>query len=347
MASLTRNRCAGTLPDEHTAAHYAARAGCGLILSEGALISPQGSEWPSAPGIWGPEHVAAWKKVTDAVHAAGGLIFCQLWHIGRVAHPLAQSGRPAPGPSAVAAAGGKFRQLAGEPGYVTPEPIADPSAYVALYGKAAANAKAAGFDGCELHAANGYLVAQFLESSSNKRTDAYGGSVANRCRFALEAVDACIAAWDGDAKRVGIKLSPSGGYNDMGEGKDGAAELYGNLIKELNAKSIGYVQVGRYLKDFDFAGRGADVDIAQFRPLCTQTLFLGNTGYSPEEAEASVASGAADGIVIGRPHITNPDYCARIFNGKALSYDFDFNTFYNVPEGQSPAFRYNDYPTVA
>jgi 2,4-dienoyl-CoA reductase-like NADH-dependent reductase (Old Yellow Enzyme family) len=211
MASMTRNRCPGSLPDEHVAAHYAARAGAGLILSEGALIAPQGTEWPSAPGIWGTEHVTAWKKVTDAVHAAGGLIFCQLWHIGRVAHPLAQSGLPAPGPSAIAAAGGKFRQLAGEPGYVTPEAIADPSAYVALYGKAAANAKAAGFDGVELHGANGYLVAQFLESSSNKRTDKYGGSVANRCRFALEAIDAIVAAWGGDAKRVGIKLSPSGG----------------------------------------------------------------------------------------------------------------------------------------
>ena len=133
----------------------------------------------------------------------------------------------------------------------------------------------------------------------------------------------------------------------MGEGVAGAAELYGHLIKELNGKGIGYVQVSRYLKDFDFAGRGADVDIAQFKPLCTKTLFLGNTGYSPAEAEESVASGATDGIVIGRPFITNPDYPARIFNGKELSQDFDYGTFYTVPEGKTPAFRYNDYPLAA
>jgi 2,4-dienoyl-CoA reductase-like NADH-dependent reductase (Old Yellow Enzyme family) len=175
----------------------------------------KGTEWPNAPGIWSEAHVQGWKKVTDAVHAKGGKIYAQLWHLGRVCHPLHQCGLPALAPSAVAAKGGKFRYLKDTPGYATPKPIENPSDIIALFRQAAINAKKAGFDGVELHSANGYLPHQFLESHSNKRADEWGGSIENRCRFVLSAIKTLIEVYDGNSKCVGIKLSPGGGYNDM------------------------------------------------------------------------------------------------------------------------------------
>ncbi|KXN72030.1 FMN-linked oxidoreductase, partial [Conidiobolus coronatus NRRL 28638] len=177
-------------PNEINTEYYVQRSGAGLILTEGILIEPQGTEWPAAPGIWNKQQIDGFKKLTDAVDAKGGLIFAQLWHSGRAAHVLHNQGVPPPAPSNIPAKAGKFRLLKGEPGYSVPQAIEDPKHYVQLFKKAAENAKLAGFDGVELHGANGYLLNQFLESHSNNRTDKYGGSVENRSRFVIETIDA-------------------------------------------------------------------------------------------------------------------------------------------------------------
>ena len=206
MAAMTRNR--GYTPNALNVEYYRQRATeAGLILSEGTLIELQGTEWPYAPGIFTSEQVTGWREVTDAVHAEGALIVAQLWHLGRVVHPLHQGGKPCYAPSAIRAKGGKFRLLAGEPGYQQPTPITNPEDYVTLFKAAAVAAKAAGFDGVQLHAANGYLPHQFVDPSSNQREDKWGGSVENRCRFTLRCIEELCEVWGPD--RVGIKLSPA------------------------------------------------------------------------------------------------------------------------------------------
>lgn len=256
MASLTRNRSVPTtIPNDANLEYYTQRAkgGCGLIMSEGTLISPQGTEWPNAPGIWSEEHAQAWKRITDSVHEAGALMFCQLWHVGRVAHPdmpeQKKTGKPVPGPSAIAAQGGKFRQLPGEPGYITPTAIEDPWTFVEEYRNAAKMAKKAGFDGVELHSANGYLIHQFLDYNSNQRTDKWGGSVENRCRMGLECLKALIDVW-GPA-RVGIKINPCGGYNDVGMPLPDTITTFTYYLTQISAMKPAYVQLVRYLPMMD------------------------------------------------------------------------------------------------
>ncbi|ORX94234.1 FMN-linked oxidoreductase [Basidiobolus meristosporus CBS 931.73] len=340
MASMTRNR--NIYPTEMNAEYYAQRAGAGLVLSEGTLIEPQGTEWPEAPGIWNSKQIEGWKKVTKAVHNAGGLIWAQLWHLGRAAHVLHNCGVPPPAPSAIAANGGKFRLLNGTPGYSVPEAIEDPQDYVKLYIQAAENAKAAGFDGVELHAANGYLVTQFLEQHSNKRTDNYGGSIENRIRFALEIIDGFIKIWG--ASRVGIKLSPSGGYNDMGEKYDDAVALYSQLIKELDSRKLGYIQVMRHFQFFDPTGRGTPINIDEvFRPLIKNSLFIVNGDFSPEEGEKWVEEGKADAVAFARPYISNPDFVERLQHGKELSAITDMRTLYLAVDNDKSK-GYTDYP---
>ncbi|KAJ8591529.1 FMN-linked oxidoreductase, partial [Rhizopogon salebrosus TDB-379] len=239
MSALTRSRSVPTnVPNDINLEYYVqrARGGAGLIATEGALVCQQGSEWQNAPGIWNQEQVVAWKKITDGVHAEGGVIFNQLWHLGRVSHPDAPeqkaSGTPVYGPSAKAARGGKFRFLPGQPGYVTPVAIDDPRAIIDLFRKAAINAKEAGFDGVELHGANGYLIHQFLDSTSNKRTDEYGGSIENRARFGLEILKELVSIWG--SKRVAVRLSPSGGYNDMGMPLQETIDTYQYFISQAD-----------------------------------------------------------------------------------------------------------------
>lgn len=211
-SGMTRSR--GLYPTALHVAYYSQRAPyCGLMVTEAIQIeAAHGSEWPYAPGLYLKEQVDGWKAVTKAVHSAGGLIAAQLWHAGRVCHPLHQGGKPAQAPSAIQAKGGKFRLLAGSPGYQMPCAIDDPEEYVALFKTAAINAKEAGFDAVQLHGCNGYLIHQFLDPSSNQRNDQWGGSVRNRCRFALRCIDVLIDVWGAD--RVSIKLNPAGGYND-------------------------------------------------------------------------------------------------------------------------------------
>ncbi|KAH7118337.1 hypothetical protein EDB81DRAFT_667847 [Dactylonectria macrodidyma] len=328
MASLTRNR--DSVPRENLhVPYYAERSGTGLIISEAALICPQGVEWTFMPGIYSQEHVNGWKKVTEAVHKRGGLIFCQLHHVGRVAHPGTRvqrgSGQPVPGPSAIAARGGKFRNVPGAPGYVVPTPIDDPEKIIQLYSRASRLAKEAGFDGVEIHNANGYLPMQFLESHSNKRQDKWGGSLEKRMRFSL----ACLAKMNEHFpwNRIGVKIAPCGGYNDMGEldadgqpSVDAAKATYGGFCAELDKLGLAYVQVMRWWASYDLMiqgkPRGVPWDpIAYLRPILKNTLLFGNTAFGPSEADEWIKNGLMDGVVIGRPLLYNPDYVEKLQSG--------------------------------
>ncbi|KAG7097193.1 hypothetical protein E1B28_004565 [Marasmius oreades] len=356
MSALTRNRSLpDTVPNSLNVEYYRqrARGGAGLILTEGTLITPQGSEWPYAPGIWSEEQVNGWKKVTSAVHEEGSLMFCQLWHLGRVSHPDApeqkKAGVPVYAPSAIAARGGNFRFLEGGPGYVTPTEIDDPLKLIELFKKAARNAKKAGFDGVELHGANGYLVHQFLDSTSNKRTDKWGGSVENRCKFGLETLKALIEIWG--ANRVAIKISPTGGYNDMGMPLEETLETYRHFLSEVDKLKLAYICVARYsdLTDpvFDGQKRGIPHDVVEsYRPSVKSTRFFINGGVSPDEGAQFIADGKADAIVFGFLHIGHPDLAKRIKYGKALHPEAtQFTKFYGF-EGtlEEQAAGYTDYP---
>ncbi|KAF5358666.1 hypothetical protein D9758_007683 [Tetrapyrgos nigripes] len=331
MSALTRNRSVPTsVPNEVNVEYYRQRArSAGLIVTEGVLITQQGTEWPHAPGLWSREQVEGWKKVTDAVHAEGGLVYAQLWHCGRVSHPKAPeqiaAGVPVYAPSAISARGGKFRHIPGEPNatYVTPTAIDDPKKLIALFKKAAINAKEAGFDGVEIHGANGYLISQFLETGSNQRTDEYGGSTENRTRFALETLKEVIDVWG--PERVGIKLSPAGGYNDMGMPLDDAKETYSYLTTEIDKLGIGYITFARYGEALDPVIDGKkratvhDV-VGTYTPLVKNpnTAVLVNTGYTAEEGAQAVEQGTAAAVVYGMNWIVHPDFAKRIQDGKPL-----------------------------
>ncbi|KAJ6606263.1 flavoprotein NADH-dependent oxidoreductase [Mycena vulgaris] len=349
MSALTRNRSSGNVPNELMKQYYDQRAlgGAGLIVSEGTLITRQGTEWPNAPGIWNQAQVEGWKKITDSVHVHGSKIYCQLWHVGRASHPDAPeqiaAGVPVYAPSTLSARGGTFRYLPGTPGYVTPTEIEDPTVLIALFKEAAINAKEAGFDGVELHGANGYLVHQFLDSTSNNRTDKWGGSPENRARFALETLKALIEVW---GPNVALKLSPAGGYNDMGMPLQETIDTFGYLLREVNKLGLAYVALARYSlrldPEFDGKRRATKHDVvATFSPFLKDTPIFVNSGVTPAEAEDLVSSGKAAGVFFGMPWITHPDLGKRVRAGKALDNAPDFATLY-VP-GVDPKLGYLDY----
>ncbi|KAH7889993.1 hypothetical protein F5I97DRAFT_620641 [Phlebopus sp. FC_14] len=376
MSALTRSRSAPTnVPNSVNVEYYAqrARGGAGLITTEGTLVTPQGTEWQNAPGIWSKEHVTAWKKVTDAVHADGGVIFCQLWHVGRVAHPEAPeqkaSGTPVYGPSAIAARGGKFRFLPGEPGYVTvgivtlcsrqhfhgtPQPTAieDPKPIIELYKQAAINAKEAGFDGVEVHGANGYLVHQFLDSTANHRTDEFGGSIENRSRFGLEILKELVSVWG--SKGVAIRLSPAGGYNDMGMPLQENIDTFKYFIREADELDLAYIALVRYYALFDPVIDGKaramvhDVLESYRSSIKKSALFL-NAGLTPEEAEGLIAQKKIDAAIFGVPWIAHPDVAKRIEHNIPLDNKLDFTTLYGPgPQANLEELKkgYTDYPVA-
>ena len=339
-APMTRNR--GYIPSPINVDYYRKYATeCGLMITEGTVTEVMGSEWPYAPGIFSKEQVAGWKKVADAVHAEGSLLVMQLWHLGRVVHPLHQGGKPNVGPSAVQAAGGKFRLLQGSPGYQTPVAIDDPEQYIEQHKQAAINAKAAGMDGVQLHSANGYLSHQFIDTSSNRRTDKWGGSVENRCRFTLRIVDELCEVWG--SGRVGVKLSPCGGYNDVGMDRQSTLDTYSYLIRQLNQRNIAFLELHRRTPGFYMPGRACeDVDtVTELAPLATVPVIL-NGGYTASDAADAVESGGAKGISFGRPYLANPDLPTRFRHGIALNTP-DPTTFYIHPEG-AISVGYTDYP---
>ena len=338
MCPLTRSRATGNVPNDLMVQYYAQRASAGLIISEGTTPSPNGLGYPRIPGIFSAEQVAGWKKITDAVHAGGAKMFIQFMHTGRIGHPLnLPAGAKVVAPSAVAAKGEMFTDAEG----LKPHPIphamtaADIKSTIAEFVQAAKNAMAAGFDGVELHGANGYLLEQFIRPNSNTRTDNYGGSIENRARFALEVIDATIAAVGKD--KVGIRLSPFGVFNDMPLYPEMEAD-YTYLAQKLNAAGLLYIHL------VDHSSMGApkvpDSMKATFRSVFKGALILSG-GYNAARAESDLAAGKCDLVAVGKPFLANPDLVARWKAGAAVNAP-DMATFYTPgPKG------YTDYPALA
>lgn len=337
MAPMTRNRAgAGNVPGDLVRRYYEQRASAGLIVTEATQVAPEGVGYPNTPGIHSEDQVQGWKSVTRGVHAAGGRIFAQLWHVGRISHPLFQPGGALPvAPSAVAPAGQVYTPEGLKP-YPTPRALETKEipAIVAQYRRGAENARSAGFDGVELHAANGYLPDQFLRDRTNRRTDAYGGSVENRARFILEVVREMIDVWGAD--RVGVRLSPSGTFNDMADSQP--LETFGFVLRELDRLGVVYVHLVEG-SEADVRHGGTVVPTERLRPLFSRALVV-NNGYDGPRAETAIREGRADLVSFGRLFLANPDLPHRLAVGAALN-EPDPNTFYGGGEA-----GYTDYPAL-
>jgi N-ethylmaleimide reductase len=337
MAPLTRNRAgAGNVPHELNATYYAQRATAGLIVTEATQISPQGVGYPATPGIHSPEQVEGWKLVTQAVHDRNGRIFLQLWHVGRISHPSLQPDGALPvAPSAIAPEG-MAATYEGEQPFVTPRALetAEIAGIVADYRQAAENALAAGFDGVEIHGANGYLIDQFLRDGSNQRSDQYGGSIENRSRFLLEVVEAVTSVWGGD--RVGIRLSPSGTFNSMSDSDPQA--LFSYVVRQLDRYNLAYIHIVEPRID-NGAPDGQNLTAGFFRSIYSGTIIAAG-GHDKETGEATLANNEADLIAYGRWYISNPDLPER-FAANAELNPYDRSTFYGGDEK-----GYIDYPTL-
>lgn len=349
MAPLTRSRSQqpGDIPTCLNALYYSQRAEAGLIISEATQVSPQGKGYPFTPGIHSPEQVAGWRQVVESVQAAGGRMFMQLWHVGRISHPSLQpEGQLPVAPSPLAPQGlAMILNAEGQPEmvpFVTPRALATEElpGIVAQYVQGAQNAQAAGFDGVEVHAANGYLLDQFLNSSTNQRGDAYGGSVENRARLLLEVVAAVSDVWG--SARVGVRLSPLGTFNDMGDADPEA--LFGYLAEQLNGLNLAYLHVVEPV----IAGN-ADLGEPDPRGIAVLRLIraryrgtlIACGGYDGGKARAALAEGRADLVAFGRPFIANPDLPKRLRIDAPLNVP-DPATFYG-----GGAHGYVDYPTLA
>ncbi len=339
MAPLTRQRAgAGDAPTALNAAHYAQRASAGLIIAEASQVSPRGKGYANTPGCHSPAQVAGWRLVTDAVHAAGGLIMLQLWHAGRRSHPALLDGALPLCASAVRPAlpvrlpGGPEQPPV--PHAVTLDEI---PGLVDDFRRAAINAKAAGFDGIELHGANGYLIEQFLTDKANRRTDAYGGPIENRMRFMLEVVAAVTAVWGAD--RVGIRFSPFGHANDGGDSNP--ADTYGAAIRALDPLGLAFLHL---IEPRVSGATDGDPDApsaaARFRPLWSGKLIVAG-GFDRDRADAILAAGTADAVAFGRPYISNPDLVDRL-RQRADFAPYDRATFYG-----GGGAGYTDYPVLA
>jgi N-ethylmaleimide reductase len=335
MAPMTRGRAGDSrVPNELMAEYYRQRASAGLLISEATVISPQGNGWVGSPGIYTDEMIAGWRKVTQKVQAAGTPIFLQLWHCGRASHSDFHNGALPLSASAVKLNGDYVRTPYGKKEYETPRPMttAEIKATVNDYRTAAGNAKEAGFAGVELHAANGYLINQFLDAKTNKRSDEYGGSLENRFRIVRETLSAILEIWP--ASRVGIRLSPNGIFNDMGS--PDFRELYLYTIQELNKLGLAYVHIMDGLA-FGFHGHGEPMTLAEFRKEY-DGIIMGNCGYSKKDAEQRLAERHANLAAFGRPFISNPDLPERLQKGWPLNPFDDMTLWYTPgPEG------YTDY----
>jgi N-ethylmaleimide reductase len=337
MAPMTRNRAGpGNVPTALNATYYAQRAGAGLIVSEATQVSPQGVGYPGTPGIHSAEQVAGWKLVTDAVHGAGGRIFLQLWHVGRISHPSLQPGGAIPvAPSAIAPAGQAWTTN-GMEAYVTPRALETDEipGIVDDFRHGARNAREAGFDGVELHGANGYLIDQFLRDSTNKRTDRYGGSASNRARFLIEVTQALIGEWGGE--RVGVRLSPTNPYNDIADSHPAATfSVAANELERLGIAYLHVVEPG----PGDPVAAGEMPDIRFFRKIWRGPL-IANKGYDLERANAVLRDGAADLVSFAALYLANPDLEERFRRGGPFNPP-DRKTFYG-----GAAKGYTDYPAL-
>ena len=336
MAPLTRSRAdAKTLAQRQlNADYYAQRASAGLIIAEATQIMPEGQGYAWTPGIYSPEQIAGWKLVTHEVHAAGGRIVLQLWHVGRISHPDIQPGGVLPvAPSAVQPAGDAFTVDGFKP-MVAPRALEldEIPGVIAQYGKAAANAREAGFDGVEVHAANGYLIDQFLRDKTNKRADAYGGSIENRTRFLVEAAAAAAHAIGAD--RVGVRLSPLSPFNDIADSDP--EPLFVRAVERLNELGLAYIHV---IEGETQGARAPDggFDLAKLKAAFSGA-YIGNNGYDGALAAERVASGDIDLVAFGRPYISNPDLVERIRVGAPLAEPDKATLYGGGAEG------YTDYP---
>ncbi len=349
MAPLTRNRSPNAVPQPMTATYYAQRASAGLLITEATPISHQGQGYADVPGLYAPEQLEGWKRVTDAVHAAGGKIVVQMWHVGRISHTSLQPDGGAPvAPSAIRANAKTFVHDADGKGSFVPtsEPRAlrvdELPGIVEDYRRAARAAIDAGFDGVEIHAANGYLIDQFLRSNSNQRTDEYGGSIENRARFLGEVVDAIVA--EIGAGRTGIRISPVTPANDAADTDPQA--LFSHVVKVLARHPLAFVHIieGSTGGDRDFQQGDRPFDYAALRVDYTAAggkgAWVVNNGYTGELAEAAVAEGRADAVAFGRAFIANPDLVRRLQDKAPLNKP-DQATFYGGGE-----HGYTDYPTL-
>ncbi len=331
MAPLTRARAIGgdRVPNALMAQYYVQRASAGLILSEATAVSAQGVGYADTPGIWSEQQVAGWKHVTDAVHAAGGRIFLQLWHVGRISDPVFLDGALPVAPSAVAAQG-FVSLLRPQRAYPIPRAldIDELPGIVAAYRKGAENAKLAGFDGVEVHGANGYLLDQFLQDSTNQRTDAYGGSIENRARLMLEVTDACIEVWG--AGRVGMHLAPRGDSHDMGDSDPAAT--FGYVARELGKRGIAFICAREALGE------------NRLGPLLKKQfggVYIANEQMTKQSAEHVLASGEADAVAFGKWFIANPDLPRRLKTDAQLNEARADRFYHATAEG------YTDYPALA
>ncbi|MGA7782192.1 MAG: alkene reductase [Paraburkholderia sp.] len=329
MAPLTRQRAGDVrVPNALMAKYYAERASAGLIISEATSVTPQGVGYAATPGIWSQEQVEGWKLVTSAVHAAGGKIFLQLWHVGRVSDPIFLNGEVPVAPSAIAP-NGHVSLVRPERPFVTPRALdlAEIPGIVEAYRKGAENAKAAGFDGVQVHGANGYLLDQFLQDSTNKRTDAYGGSIENRARLLLEVTDACIDVWG--ANRVGMHLAPRGDAHTMGDSD--AAATFGYVARELGKRKIAFIAAREALGDNRL---GPQLKAAFGGP------YIANEKFSKESAQHILDAGEADAVAWGQLFIANPDLPRRFELDAPLNKP-NPATYYS--EGDA---GYTDYPAL-
>lgn len=334
LAPMTRCRAGeGRVPLDLHATYYAQRASGGLLITEASQVTPMGIGYPDTPGIYSDEQVAGWQKVTRAVHDAGGRIFLQLWHVGRVSHPDWLGGELPVAPSAVAPVG-EIRTPEGKKPYVVPRALETEEIpqVVEQYRQGAAQARAAGFDGVEIHGANGYLVDQFLRDGTNRRSDGYGGSLENRVRFLREVTEAVAGVWGGE--RVGVRLSPQSSFNDMRDSNP--AETFGHAARVLGDLGVAFLHVVENLKSHPF---GSDRVTPMIRERYDGPLMV-NDGYSPEAAEAVLERGEADLVSFGKLYLANPDLPERIHRDGPYN-EPDVATFYGGGvEG------YTDYPTL-
>ena len=333
MAPLTRMRAPESIPTELMARYYSQRASAGLIISEATAISTQGIGYPNIPGIYNDAQIKAWKKTTEAVHAKGGRIFMQLWHVGRISHPDFHAGELPVAPSAIAPKGEAVTYEGMKP-FVTPRALTleEIPTIIDQYRTAAKNALTAGFDGVEIHGANGYLLDQFLRDSSNHRDDSYGGSLENRCRLLLEVVGAVTRVWG--AERVGLRLSPSGTFNDMADSEP--EKLFVYVLGQLNRFDLAYLHIVDALEG-DIRHSAKVVELSALRRAYLGSLIICG-GYDYERGSYALAHELADAVAFGQLYIANPDLVTRFKVGAPLN-EPDPATFYGGDEK-----GYTDYP---
>lgn len=327
MAPLTRCRASqGRVPNALMAEYYVQRASAGLIISEATAVTPMGVGYPDTPGIWSQDQIEGWKQITAAVHKAGGRMVLQLWHVGRISHPCYLEGAQPVAPSAIAAQG-HVRLLNNGEAYPVPRALElnEIPGIIDSFRQGAANAKTAGFDGVEIHGANGYLLDQFLQDSTNTRTDNYGGSIENRARLMLEVTDAVISIWGAD--RVGMHIAPRGDAQSMGDSNPRATFFY--LAQALGKRKIAFICAREY-KNADWLGPALKKEFGG--------VYIANENFTLESAQAALAAGEADAVAFGKAFIANPDLPERLAQHSPLNAP-DMPRFY----GKGPK-GYTDYP---